>query len=636
MAPHERQDQQQTARVDVRRRTGRAHARARWALAGAVVLVGAAALPADAAEQTMELEFSSSVYEITPHSPVGQPTDQTPGGGRQWSTDTRTTPPDYDYTLTELAGFPDSGLGTDGVGLRFSNAVTGPAIGQLISPYLATDATAGEPGSGAPNTTFTAQYTIASATGQYQDGLALEVGIGHSTDRYGGILVFRHVDGGLEIGAFWVPSDATGTSLSSWRSHRIAGPLEGGLWDPATPHRIQTVAHFVADGSDQVEVIVDGRRADVVPDWEYYQQLSTPSAPKKAVRNLNLRVAGSAPSTDGIGYTQGLGAVPATAGNGFLLSDMSYGSSNVPWTPVAPSHEPIVDPDGPATPGIEPLDPSTVTQDGRDVTVALGAAAADRQIGSYLVDADGARIFAGWTLSGSDGTVAYTVSDDVPAGTYSLVAYDSTSGLVGWASQALVIEAPPREPPPTSPPPTEPPPTAPTPTGPPPTNPPSTAPTPSPLPGTAPPLPPAAEPDPDGPVPVSTTTTAPGEVVSVFFPPGTFQPYEHVYATWYSTPVFGGWLSADVDGSLSATLTVPADLPAATHILQLTGTMSGLVFASTVTVLAADRGASGLPGVLPSTGIDPLAPLVVITGLVAVGTGLVLLARRRKTHRRDG
>lgn len=117
--------------------------------------------PAAWAEGTdsVDISFSEAGYEPGLRSPVGQ---------NGWSFDTRTTW-NYDYSLAAVSDFPASGLSAD-VALRFSNATGTSSIGQLISPALGVRA--GE-SSVAPHNTFTTEFTIASATGAYQEGLAV-------------------------------------------------------------------------------------------------------------------------------------------------------------------------------------------------------------------------------------------------------------------------------------------------------------------------------------------------------------------------------------------------------------------------------------------------------------------------------
>ncbi|MEJ1231136.1 MAG: hypothetical protein WDM88_11645 [Galbitalea sp.] len=188
------------------------------------LLLGAQPATADPpASQT--IDFSSSGYTVGAGKPVGQ---------NGW-----TGQSGLDDALVANSSFPSSGLPA-GTSLRFSNAVLTSGFGQLLTPTVAF---AGETSTGATNNTFTAHYTIASATGGYQDGLGIEVDVSWGGNRAGGALLFRHLDGGLQISTTWMPSDGQNDDVSSWRSMVLAGPLPGGLWDPTVPHTISTVTH---------------------------------------------------------------------------------------------------------------------------------------------------------------------------------------------------------------------------------------------------------------------------------------------------------------------------------------------------------------------------------------------------------
>ncbi len=569
-------------------------------LASAMLGLGAAVPAAAAEESSFDADFAASGYSIAPHSPVDQ---------NGWATDTR-NPGDYDYTLAENADFPLSGLGHDGVSLRFSNAVTSAAIGQLISPYLSVPA--GESSVAAAGADeFSADYTIASATGGYQEGLSIEVSIGHSTNRAGGNLIYRHVDGGLQISAIWMASDATSGSLREWRSAIIPGPLGGGLWDPTVPHDISTDVHFVDDGIDVVEVSVDGDLVAAVPTWEYYHQVTAHEA--KQVRNLAFRVSGSAPTADGVGYVSGLPTASSTAGNGFLFEDISYSSSTETWNADEPTADPIIDAAA-SLPNGKKLDTGAVTETAKGFSVALGAKAS-QYVGIYLTGAPGSTpVFAGWAKSTSSGVSSFTTPASLDPGAYTVAAYDRTGGLLGWADNAITVAAPPSS--------------SPTPSSSPS---PSVSPSPSaspsasagPLPTKEPTLP--AEPDasPIGEVPVDSTDIDSGGTVTISFLAGSFEPFENVYLAWYPEQIFGGWLQAAADGSLVATVAVPEGLEAGGHTLQATGATSGNVYSTAVRVSAStDSGAGGPSDGLVDTGVS--SDVALRTGVV-LGAGVLLL-----------
>jgi len=139
---------------------------------------------------------------------------------------------------------------------------------------------------------------------------------------------------------------------------------------------------------------------------------------------------------------------------------------------------------------------------------------------------------------------------------------------------------------------------------------------------TAPPVPtdpPAtlpAAPDPEPDVALSPAETAPGETLT--FTLEGFLPYENVYATWYSTPQFGGWFQADAAGTVVATLAVP-DLDPGEHTLQFTGAASGRTAAAPVTL-----------AVLVGTGSEPWQLALVGSAALLLGSLAVVLRRRTR------
>lgn len=142
---------------------------------------------------------------------------------------------------------------------------------------------------------------------------------------------------------------------------------------------------------------------------------------------------------------------------------------------------------------------------------------------------------------------------------------------------------------------------------------------------TAPPaLDPAPSVTPDAPAEVPAEPVAPTSTMD--FSADGFLPYEDVYATVYSTPVFAGWFQADANGSIRAQIVVPAGLAAGTHTLQLTGAASGLVAQSAFQVSAVEAAAA-----LAATGGE-LQPLVFGGALAVLILGLagVVIARQRR------
>ena len=141
---------------------------------------------------------------------------------------------------------------------------------------------------------------------------------------------------------------------------------------------------------------------------------------------------------------------------------------------------------------------------------------------------------------------------------------------------------------------------------------------------------------PDG---ASTTgdTTAPGrKVVKVLT---GFQPFEVVTVTLHSTPQTVGTFTADASGTVTVSFTVPEGTPAGEHTLVYEGSM-GTYFQESLTVSATTTGAtqSATTDVetesasLAYTGADIALPLGLGAGALALGGGLVLVARRRSAE----
>ncbi len=119
---------------------------------------------------------------------------------------------------------------------------------------------------------------------------------------------------------------------------------------------------------------------------------------------------------------------------------------------------------------------------------------------------------------------------------------------------------------------------------------------------------------PDAEIPLTTTELVPGATID--FSVGGFTPFENVFVTFYSTPVFGGWFQADASGVVTGSVAVPAGLSGGSHTFQLTGAASGFIAAQAITIAA-----------LASAGPGEVA-------LVAGGAGLLLVLGFALTRRR--
>ena len=362
---------------------------ARAATVGTIALAGVlCATTAAHAVPSIVIDFDAPGYVVGPGSPAGQ---------NGWLS----TGTDFDFALVENTTFPSSGLGS-GRSLQVSNAVT-PGTRFVRSPAVDS---AGEPGvPGALGNTFSAEVTVASATGALQDGLMLEVVLG-AASRFGGVIHLRHTAAGLEIGSYWIPPEATSTANSSWRSEVFT------TVDPSVPHRITAEALFLPGEGDVLNLYVDDvlvSGCSGLSTWEHFHALSG-DASSRVVSDLTFRLTTSAPSGTGTGFQAGLPPAPATLGQGYLFSDIAYGTSDtVPPSPTggaAPAPgTPTVSPDQPLT-----VDPATLGGPGQ-VSVATTGFRPGEYVAATLFPEASA---AGWLQADASGVVTGTV--EVPEG----------------------------------------------------------------------------------------------------------------------------------------------------------------------------------------------------------------------------
>ena len=107
-----------------------------------------------------------------------------------------------------------------------------------------------------------------------------------------------------------------------------------------------------------------------------------------------------------------------------------------------------------------------------------------------------------------------------------------------------------------------------------------------------------------------------------------FAPGETVDVTLHSAPVDLGSFTADEDGAVAATVTIPAHVEPGLHTIAMVGRTSGTELEVSVEVLAA-AAAPGDPVPLPATGSHTGELTVAAVALVAAGWALVFAGRRR-------
>lgn len=129
-----------------------------------------------------------------------------------------------------------------------------------------------------------------------------------------------------------------------------------------------------------------------------------------------------------------------------------------------------------------------------------------------------------------------------------------------------------------------------------------------------------------GPLPVASGTLTPGGTVTLAG--GGFAPGAAVSIYVYSTPTLLARTAANATGSITVTVTIPADLPPGSHTLQATGPAAGggttdLTTAFTVTAIATS------PGKLPMTGFPTFTVLGIAAIVILLGGAFLYISRRR-------
>jgi hypothetical protein len=156
-------------------------------------------------------------------------------------------------------------------------------------------------------------------------------------------------------------------------------------------------------------------------------------------------------------------------------------------------------------------------------------------------------------------------------------------------------------------------------------------PTPAPEPTPAPVVDPVTQPNTPGTAEKSGSSTGsatPGARITKVI--GGFKPHEVVHLTLHSTPVDLGTFTADANGVVTATFTLPAGTVVGTHHLVFEGAQGTHYVAALTVAAAATTTASGSE--LAYTGADVAVPLVGGLVLLGAGAGAMVVGRRRKAE----
>ena len=230
-----------------------------------------------------------------------------------------------------------------GQSLRMSNAVTSGCFGdQTFSKPLAdeageTDAQNGGMSGGTRQSRFESQWDFASTVpGSEQTELSVVA----SPDRGDGARMswvqMKDTPTGLEVnffdyqdvapfGSLATPSDGCGTG-----DDFMFSPVATGL-DRSLPHTIKITMDLI-DGprNDVVKVYVDGVLLHTGTSWEDYFRWCTESGGGVP----NDPVADQSRTIDSILFRTGGSAAPATAGNGFVVDNLSLSSGPILLSPA--------------------------------------------------------------------------------------------------------------------------------------------------------------------------------------------------------------------------------------------------------------------------------------------------------------
>jgi hypothetical protein len=110
-----------------------------------------------------------------------------------------------------------------------------------------------------------------------------------------------------------------------------------------------------------------------------------------------------------------------------------------------------------------------------------------------------------------------------------------------------------------------------------------------------------------------------------------FKPGEVVTVTLHSTPQTIGTFTADQNGTVTVSFTVPAGTPTGDHTLVYEGSM-GTYFQESFSVTTTAATSNASSSSLAYTGADVALPLGLGVGALALGGGLVFAARRRSAE----
>jgi hypothetical protein len=208
--------------------------------------------------------------------------------------------------------------------LRISNSVTSGSFGdQTFSPPLAQQA--GETNAfdkngspvASPLPRFEAQFDLASTTKSEQPGMALSVSPDNGSGARMSYLRFEDQTDGVHVFFDDVTDPTHAVNADTFNENDIA------TLSYAVPHTVKFSIDFHnGPDNDVVKIYIDGSLATTGTSWEDYYLFDTESNP--VPQNNNSRTVSS------LLFREGGTAVPANAGNGYLIDSLSLVSGAIP------------------------------------------------------------------------------------------------------------------------------------------------------------------------------------------------------------------------------------------------------------------------------------------------------------------
>lgn len=216
----------------------------------------------------------------------------------------------YDAAVAAVSGFSNaSGFGFGTKALRISSAVTSGAFGdQTFSPGV-------DPaGESSANNHFEASFSIGSTQAEQQPGLFLSVSPDDGNGGRMGYASFDDQSDGIHVVTYDVVDGGPVGTVASWI------PFDVATISRTSAHTIKFVIDFVpGSANDVAKLYVDGNLVHTGTTWEDYYRYDP-----EQLGNGNV-----VPTTSKLLFREGGTAAAATAGNGYLIDNVSLLSSTV-------------------------------------------------------------------------------------------------------------------------------------------------------------------------------------------------------------------------------------------------------------------------------------------------------------------